>query len=306
MTAVSTEKTLQLLLKTKYNIQLPDLKYIASGMFSIAYSYEVAGIKYVIRVNETKQDFLKDQFANQHFSHLLPVPKIIEIGQLDQQQFYATSEFVEGQTLDQTSVDNTKLLMPSIIDAIDKIHKIDVTHLRGYGLTDHNFTGQFDSWSDSLINFENHKIHYDWDQLFNNSILEKDFFNAIKQKMISLIPYCPESKWLIHGDVGFDNVLNDGQKITAILDWAEAKLGDYIYDIAWLDFWSDDIDYDAIFKNHYSKTTLPEHYDERLLCYKLRIALDGLLISAHFNNVQDYENIKMRMKGHQNINQFIA
>ena len=44
--------------------------------------------------------------------------------------------------------------------------------------------------------------------------------------------------YLLHGDYGFDNVLVDQGKISGVLDWANAKYGDFLYDVAWLDFWS--------------------------------------------------------------------
>ena len=39
------------------------------------------------------------------------------------------------------------------------------------------------------------------------------------------------------GDFGSNNVLTDGSRITGVLDWSEAMIGDGMYDVANILFW---------------------------------------------------------------------
>jgi aminoglycoside phosphotransferase (APT) family kinase protein len=47
---------------------------------------------------------------------------------------------------------------------------------------------------------------------------------------------CPEERRFLHGDDGFGNVLARDGEVTAVLDWLDAKDGDFVDDVAWLDF----------------------------------------------------------------------
>ena len=187
-------------------------------------------------------------------------------------------------------------LLPDLITTIDRIHSINLSNHTGYGLMDEHGTGMLNSWKESLESLDNHKIPYNWHYLLSLTFLEKDFFLSHKQQMLSLISACPEQKQLVHGDVGFGNTVWNGTKITGILDWAESKIGDPLWDIAWLNFWSDDIDYANEFYHFYKyQDQIPQNYEERLLCYSLHIGLTSLIIAAHNNKHEEYNNIKKIM-----------
>ena len=42
---------------------------------------------------------------------------------------------------------------------------------------------------------------------------------------------------LVHGDFGSNNVLAENGRVTGVIDWSEAMIGDSLYDIANLFFW---------------------------------------------------------------------
>ena len=82
-------------------------------------------------------------------------------------------------------------------------------------------------------------------------------------------------------------VVIDGDRITAVLDWGSSKYGDFLFDIAnlvfyrpWFPAWRN-IDFAAEARAHYDAIGLAvPNFAERLACYTLRIALDGMSYSA--------------------------
>jgi hypothetical protein len=42
---------------------------------------------------------------------------------------------------------------------------------------------------------------------------------------------------VVHGDLHHQNVLVEGDRVTAVFDWEQATAGDWRYDVAWLAFW---------------------------------------------------------------------
>jgi hygromycin-B 4-O-kinase len=72
----------------------------------------------------------------------------------------------------------------------------------------------------------------------------------------------------VHGGYGFNNMLAENGAVTAVLDWTEAMYGDFLYDVAWLNFWDPGHDYQAIFRADYAERgfAVPD-FEQRLLCY---------------------------------------
>jgi hygromycin-B 4-O-kinase len=76
-------------------------------------------------------------------------------------------------------------------------------------------------------------------------------------------------------------------KITAVLDWLDAGYGDFVYDLAVLDFWSPWLDIrEASQAYHQQRQRELPFYSERLLCHECRQALEGLAKSDHKEGYQ--------------------
>jgi hygromycin-B 4-O-kinase len=107
----------------------------------------------------------------------------------------------------------------------------------------------------------------------------------------------PADKSWVHGDFGFDNVMSDGKEITGILDWAESRLGDFAYDIAYLEFWSKNIPYKQLWLEWAeNKQVSISHFEKRMHCYLIHIGLGGLAIAAVRGDVEDYLRVKARLQ----------
>ncbi|MCK4607880.1 MAG: aminoglycoside phosphotransferase family protein [Gammaproteobacteria bacterium] len=275
------------------------LTRLSAGMFSEAYLFVAKKQEYVVRINRHEQDFQKDIYAYQHFGDLLPIPKIVKEGRYDNEYYYSIASKCQGVTHDKLDIKSAKDILPELIKTIEAMRLINVKNQKGFGLMDKNGVGRNDSWRLALTAFYNHKFpEIDVQQLFDKSILDRAFFDACFNQLFNLFAYIPEEKHLVHGDFGFDNLVVDEGKITGILDWAESKYGDFLYDIAWLDFWSsNEIEYAKEFKSYYAENKIDiQHFDRRIRCYRLYIGLNGLILAAYLDNKQDYEKIKERVQ----------
>ena len=269
-----------------------------AGMFARVFAFDAENRSYVIRINAHRIDFQKDAFAERYFaSPALPVPRILRMGPFDETHYYAISEACAGLNLDQMDKSAVRRLVPCLFDALDAIHCVDASGYDGWGLADANGRGLFTCWDDCILSLHNQKFDFDWNALMRETFLECAVYKAYLDEMRGLLRYCPTEKYLIHGDYGFKNVMSDGERITGVLDWAEFGWGDYLYDVAYLDFWSEDIPYGALWLEHaHAQGRAVPHFAERMKCYQLNTALGDMAIAAFHNDEVQYRWSRERVK----------
>lgn len=282
----------------RFNAPIVQVAELSSGMFSRVFSFGFKNERFVLRLNNNIHDFKKDIYAFENFSEELPIQEILEYGQFNEKFYFAIMPLCRGMLHNKLECHEAKNVLPEIINIIEKIRNIDVSERRGYGIIDEGGQGKYENWESTIFSFYNHKFpQINIKKLFAGAILDKEIFRGHCKKMFDLFPFCPEEKNLIHGDFGFDNLLIDRGKVVGVIDWAESRYGDFLYDIAWLDFWSNDIEYANEFKKYYVEKNIDvPYFDERILCYRLHIGLHGLLIAAFLEDKQDYNKIERRLQ----------
>lgn len=282
------------LLKTIFYSDISSFSAIVGGNHSQAYSFSTSGNEYVIRISNFFHNFEKDKYAYEHFStKTIHIPRIIETGKIEN-SFYSISEKILGRTLNKLDNATYKSLLPEFASKLEDIHRIDISNSFGYGDWGKDGNANHHSWRDFLIFIKDDPI-YEWDKLFSNKDYEYRLFQEVYKKIVKLSDYASEERVLIHGDFGHDNVITDSKHIIGVLDWGLSKYGDFVYDIAWRDFWSNRIDYAGFFKA-YCKNRNLSHYDRRILCYKLYI---GLAASGFFSRIKDkisYKRAKNKLQ----------
>jgi hygromycin-B 4-O-kinase len=94
----------------------------------------------------------------------------------------------------------------------------------------------------------------------------------------------------VHGDLLAGNVLvSPRNRVGAVLDWGNSLAGDPLYDLAWLMFWApwhpgiDPVRVRRAARSRFGAAGL----EERLLCYQLHIALDGMQYQAFAGRTDD-------------------
>lgn len=75
-----------------------------------------------------------------------------------------------------------------------------------------------------------------------------------------------------------------------MIDWHDAQYGDPMYDVTWLDFWAPWQNWGQTIKQYYQEQGhLPEHFDERLTCYKLVIGANSMSFFAKSEQQEKYK-----------------
>jgi len=282
-------------LERSFTNMVSNIKYISGGESSQAFSFKVDNEEYVIRVNDRNPDgFRKDEYAFKHFSsNGIPIPEVISLGKMNDDYYFCISRKAKGKTIEAFSDLERENILPDILHVLDKIHAIDILGKAGYGKWNSDGIAKKASWRDALLSVD----EYVWGDegkpsFFETTFLRQDMWERGYKKMLDLLPYCPEEKYLVHGDAGSDNILSDGNHVTAVIDWADSRYGDFLFDVAWLIFWCTDDSYKKICLDYYADREIP-HIAERLLCYQIFIGLNSLSFYA-YSNQEDKAQFSIR------------
>ena len=269
-----------------------NLTFIDGGEASQAFSFENSTGNFVIRINASSNGFEKDKYAYNNFqNNSIPIPKIISVGLFNEQYQYAISEKSEGSVLKDVTDNEYKEILPELFKILTSIHKIDVSNTSGFGSWSVKESAEADTWKEYVLSVQ----EYATDTLFNNSFLEKDVWDTYFSKIKELVSFCPEERYLLHGDYGSDNVVTNNGNITGVLDWADSKYGDFLFDIAWLNFWNPNRNPMSFFEDYYANEEPTENFTERVLCYQLLIGLGSLSFYAYSNQKEKYESSKKKL-----------
>lgn len=260
-----------------------------SGIISKSYSFDTDEKKCVIRFSNKKADFEKDLYAYNNFASVeLPIPKIIKNGVIGRNEYYSVSERCTGDIVDNLPDSFQYKLLPQVVKLQYCIKSVKIDTSSGFGLWS-NGKAVFKTWETYLLDVENKA------RLFLSNV-DQDNIMAILKILKANVKYLPNSTYLIHGDLGFNNILSDGISLTGIIDWGDSKYGDFVYDIAWLIFWASEIPYYELFKNYYkSQNDEIDNYEERVNCYLCHIGLMLMIFFIKSMNYNDYSWVSKKL-----------
>ena len=271
---------------------------IRPGEWSIPYSVRTADADLVARFSAYDEDFEKDEYAARYSSNALPIPSIIEWGPAPG-GFYAIARRVKGDHIDGLDEARMRRVLPSLFAALDAMRAVDLSSASGFGGWRADGRTSHASWREWLLRFVEEPATRGapgWRDLLRDRPTEARSFEEGYERLVQLAEPCPEVRHLFHDDLINRNVLVEGDHITAVLDWGSSKYGDFLYDIAnlvfytpWFPQWHS-IDFAAEALAHYGNIGLAvPRFAERLKCYTLRIALDGIAYSAFRNRWGEVE-----------------
>jgi hygromycin-B 4-O-kinase len=268
---------------------------LGQGEWSTAYGFERSGEEYVVRFGRYGEDFEKDRLASRYRGPDLPIPRILETGRTPD-GYFAISERARGIGLDEIGEAQMKAVLPALLATLDAIADADISGRTGFGTWGPNGSSRRETWRDALLDVGNDRAGYrthGWRQRLTESPVGTRPFEIAFERLVELVEPCPEERHLVHSDLLNSNVLVEGDRVTAVLDWGSAKYGDPIYDGAWLSFWWPwyrawrSIDVDRILEEHYTANNL-ERVEERLRCYRLHTGLEGMAYQAF---TQDWDKL---------------
>jgi hygromycin-B 4-O-kinase len=260
---------------------------LGAGEWSRAYALVLDGRQAVIRFGDHVEDFRKDQAMATHSCPALPIPAVTEIGAADG-GYFAVSKRAPGQLLDHLDSAAMRAALPGLLAALDAIRAIDVSSTQGYGIWAPGGTGPAATWAQALlaINQETARVP-GWRAALEASPVGARPFDRAYTRLRELAAGLPEQRHVIHGDLMNRNVLVQGSRITAVIDWGNALYGDWLYDAAWLIYWWpwypqwQAIDISAELRTHWDQHGgIPPGLDHRLRACLVHIGLDAMSYNA--------------------------
>jgi hygromycin-B 4-O-kinase len=294
------QSTVEQLLRAHFGNTITQIDRLPGGELSQAFSALTSDGSYVLRINRHGLAYAKDAFAAHTFaSAKLPIPAVIASGQLNNTLVYAISVRAPGDPLNTLSAAAYQHVLPQLMQTLDAIHQTDVSRYSGAGPWDAGGKGLYPRWDLHLRSIRDQPADgfwANWRQLLSETFFEPAVFETIYAQMCQLLHFCPHERWLVHGDYGFDNVLSDGQTITAVIDWSNAAYGDFLYDIARLDFFDPAAQFKERYRQWYAERdqSVP-FYEERIRCYQYNIGLDGLRFYAKSGQYEAYGSTRERL-----------
>ena len=257
---------------------------IGAGEWSRAYAYTLDGERFVIRFGALDEDFRKDALAARFATPDLPIPEIVAMGEA-QDGYFAISRRAEGRFLDDLDADEMRATLPSLFATFDAMRTADLRGTSGFGGWGANGNAPHASWREALLAVGQDRSGsrtHGWRARLAASATGSGPFDAAWARLDELTRIETEVRSLIHGDLLNRNVLANGERISAVLDWGCAMYGDFLYDVAWLCFWQPwypawkEVNFAHEAARHYAAQGLPvPHFRERLLACQLQIGLDS-------------------------------
>lgn len=267
-----------------------DVRWLGAGDWSRAYAIVLDGRHAVIRFGDHVEDFLKDQAMARHSSATLPVPAVTEIGQAGD-GYYAVSERASGELLDNLDEAGMRAVLPGLLTAMDTLRHIDASGTVGYGIWAPDGTGPAASWAQALLGVDEETARVPrWRAALATFPVARQTFDRAYARLRELAEDLPDERHIIHGDLLNRNVLVQGTRISAVIDWGNALYGDWLYDAAWLIYcwplfpqWQG-IDIDAELEEHWRRRGGPglvPGLHRRLQAYLLHIGLGAMAYNAY-------------------------
>jgi hygromycin-B 4-O-kinase len=287
-----------------YGQRAEDVRALGAGEWSRADAFVLDGREAVIRFGDYVEDFRKDQVMAAYSCAALPIPAVIEIGATGD-GYFAVSECATGDLLDGLDGAGMRAALPGLLAALDTLRAIDVSGTKGYGIWAPDGTGPAASWAQALLAISQETARVPgWRAALAASPVGTGPFNRGYARLRELAEGLPDECHIIHGDLVNRNVLVEGSRLTAVIDWGNALYGDWLYDAAWLIFWWpwfprwQDIDITAELERHWDKHGgLPPGLHHRLHACLVHVGLDAMAYNAFRGRWDDLARTASQISG---------
>lgn len=178
------------------------------GMETHAYRVETADRVACLRIGRSTRGFAKDRWAFERLGDQLPVPRVWELGELPGGRgAYCLSAWASGATLQDLSAEQVDRVLPAVLDAWELLQTANVSDLDA---DEPALDVPAGAWAEAHARE----------------------IAAVRDEHARLAAFLPSERGLVHGDWGANNLLVDDGRITGILDWENATIGDPLRDVA--------------------------------------------------------------------------
>ena len=260
---------------------------LGQGDWSQAFSFSHDGTEFVARLGAYVEGFEKDRFAVRFAAPGLPIPRVLEIGQA-LGRYFCVSERAYGTYLEELDAAEMRRIVPAVCQMLSVLQQANLSDTSGFGGWEASGDAPHSRWHEYLltVNDESEWIP-GWHRRMEESPTGSTPFYEALDFLKAHLKFCPSERYLIHNDLLHGNTLVSEDRISAVIDWGCGLYGDFLYDLAMFTFYAswypamDEIDWAGEAKTHFERSGIEiPHFEERLRCCEVHIALGNMAYSA--------------------------
>ena len=202
-----------------------------------------------------------------------------------------------GFVADQLSPDQFTDCCELFFDKILEISASDIAGVEGYGEFNEDCKTEYSTCREFLIDtFAEDKEGYwfNWKELFDTTILERDFVEKYSKEMNDRIDYCEGRRYLVNNNTFFEIMITDGKTTVGFPDWSRSGICDFLLDFAIMDLNKPYLNIpELLFEYCKERNIVIPDFKERYLCMAYYKGIDTLRWHA---SIDDTESCKSIMK----------
>jgi len=267
------------------------LELLAQGQYSKVYALKYAGQEMVLRLSLYQQGFQREQALYDLLDPQgVPIPRTHLAG-IQEGHEYALTERCPGQAPEEAEL---SALSPELLKVLLNLHTSP--------LPAHPEAVRLGLYSSSWAQRLQERISWhrqEFMQVWPDDLPDSDFHLSLLDASQSLLQTCPAELFWSHGELKKTNICVQDQRITGLLDWSMAQLGDWVFDYASLMLYAQTLPLDFFCKEvpraYQERGVRIQNYTSRLLCYFLLIAAGLQQKSLHQKERDIYFSIRKQV-----------
>lgn len=166
---------------------------------------------------------------------------MLEVVPVDHGRWCAISTRAHGVPLESVGPDEWTASVPEVVALIARVAALPCQPTLGVGRWGPDGSAPHVSWRDLLLEVADdapdHRIP-GWRAALMTYPAAQVAFDAGLVALDRLSDGLAPPIGVVHADLTNANVLVDGARIAAVLDWGASMYGDPLYDVAWITFWA--------------------------------------------------------------------
>lgn len=194
-----------------------------------------------------------------------------------------------GENAGEIRIEQFEELYPKFFDGVLQLQKSDIRGNSGYGELDENNSPPYASLQEFLTDTfteEDDGYWKNWKELFETTMLQKDFFEKYYGKMLEYSKFCEKQRFLVNNNTFFGNMVMTERQV-GFLDWSRVAVADWMLDFAIMDlhrpYFGVPEKLYAYMQDHKMDV---EHFKERFLCMAYYKGLDVLRWHASIDDAE--------------------
>ena len=204
-----------------------------------------------------------------------------------------------GRNANELTMEEFEQCYEKFFESILEISQADICGFEGYGELDENNQPEAKSLTEFLTGtFDNEQegYWYHWQELFETSMMTKEFFETYYNKMLKYSPYCEGHRYLVNNNTFFVNMVVMEDKV-GFPDWSRAAITDFLLDFAIMDLNKPYLKIpERLYTYAKEKGLEIPNFKERFLCMAYYKGVSTLMWHASIDDVESCTTIIASIK----------